>query len=117
MKASDLRIGNVVGVCYEQNFIPDEVIVLEPGVVHLSKREYPDSDRDIVGVPLKENWLRKLDFSFNSILDRWELENIIIKKLFIKSVCYWVWQSKAGIMKIDFVHELQNLIHILRQVN
>ncbi len=43
MKASDLRIGNVVGVCYDEIFIADEVAVLEPDVVHLSKRKYPDS--------------------------------------------------------------------------
>lgn len=117
MKASDLRIGNVVGVCYEEIFIEDEVVVLEPGVVHLSKREYPDSDRDIIGVPLKEDWLLKFEFNYNSTLDRWEFEHIIIKKLLVDSLCYWVWQSKAGIMKIAYVHELQNLIHTLREVN
>ena len=57
MKASDLRLGNIVGVCYENLSTPAEVIVLEPGVVHLSNRKYPDSDRDIVGIPLSENWI------------------------------------------------------------
>ena len=117
MKASDLRIGNFVGVCYEEILIAEQVVVLEPDVVHLSNRKYPDSDRDIVGVPLGEDWLRKFDFSYNSVLDRWECENIIIKKLTNESTNFWVWQSKAGILRISFVHELQDLLHTLSQVN
>lgn len=39
MKSSDLRIGNFVGVCYEDTFKAGQVIVLEPDVVHLSNRK------------------------------------------------------------------------------
>lgn len=117
MKASDLRIGNFVGVCYDDIFIADQVIVLEPGVVHLSNRKYPDSDRDIVGVSLCEDWLRKLDFNYNPVLDGWKYKNIIVKTMSYESTNYWVWQSKAGLLKITFVHELQNLLHALSQIN
>jgi len=79
MEASDLRIGNVVGICYEETFIADEVVILEPGIARLSKRKWPDSDMDIVGVPLKEDWLLKFNFIYNSLLDRWKFDNIIIK--------------------------------------
>ena len=61
MKSSDLRIGNIVAVCYEDVVTPDTVLLLEPGLVHLSKRKYADSDRDIIGVPLQEKWLRNLN--------------------------------------------------------
>ncbi len=117
MKASDLRLGNFAGVCYEDTFIADQVIVLEPGVVHLSNRKYPDDERDIIGVPLSEDWLRKFDFHYDPTLERWEYKNIIIKKISYQSDNYWIWQSKAGVLKIEFVHVLQNLLHSLSQVN
>ena len=117
MKASDLRLGNFAGVCYEDTFVADQVIVLEPGVVHLSNRKYPDDERDIIGVPLCEDWLRKFDFNYDTVLERWECKNIIIKKTIYESEIYWLWQSKAGILRIAFVHELQNLLHTLSEVN
>jgi hypothetical protein len=85
MKASDLRLGNFAGVCYEDTFVADEVIVLEPGVVHLSKRKYPDDERDIVGVPLTEDWLRKFGFLYESSSKHWEFKNIIIYKIIYES--------------------------------
>ncbi|MDQ2719404.1 MAG: hypothetical protein M3Z26_06525 [Bacteroidota bacterium] len=117
MKSSDLRIGNFAAVCYEDIFIPDQVIILEPGVVHLSKRIYPDSDRDIVGVPLQEDWLRKFHFNYNSIFDSWEFKDILIKKLPNESENCWMLQSNSGHLKISFVHELQNLLHVLAKSN
>lgn len=117
MKASDLRLGNFVGVCYEDTFVADQVIVLEPQVVHLSNRKYPDDERDIIGVPLCEDWLRKFDFNYEPILERWELKNIIIKKIIYESEINWMWQSKAALLKIAFVHELQNLLYTLSGVN
>ena len=64
MKSSDLRLGNIVAVCYEDRITPDTVLVLEPGVVHLSNRKNPDSDRDIICVTLKEEWLTKVKAVF-----------------------------------------------------
>ncbi len=117
MKASDLRIGNIVSVCYEKDIIPDTVIVLEPEVVHLSNREYPDSDRDIIGVPLSTTWLKKFEFKYNPGLKNWGCKNILIKKLSNDSENYWVLQSKSGLLRISFVHELQNLLHVLGMKN
>ena len=117
MKASDLRIGNFVGVCYEDPLIPAQVIVLEPDVVHLSNRKNPDSDRDIIGVPLSENWLIQLKFSYNLIIDSWSFKDVFIKKLVGKTEDYWVLQSKAALLRISFVHELQNILHALKLLN
>jgi hypothetical protein len=117
MKASDLRIGNIVAVCYEECLIPGEVVVLEPDVVHLANRRHPDSDRDIVGVPLEEHWLKQFNFIYNRALERWERKNIFIKNMCDGSTNYWIWQSKAGILKFSFVHELQDLLHTLGPVN
>lgn len=113
MKASDLRIGNIVGVCYEDILIADQVIILEPGVVHLSSRKNADSDRDIVGVPLQEEWLRKFNFKYNSHSDKWKLNKIIIKKIQSGNVNIWLVQSKTLQLKIAFVHQLQDLLHVL----
>lgn len=117
MKASDLRIGNIVGVCYEDILIADQVIILEPGVVHLSNRENPDSDRDIVGVPLQEEWLKKFNFKYNSHSDEWKFDVIIIKKIQSGNVNTWLAQSKTLLLKIEFVHQLQDLLHVLGQSN
>ena len=117
MKASDLRLGNFVAVCYEDRFIAGQVIVLEPDVVHLSNRKYPDSDRDIIGVPLSEEWLIQFNFSYNPIIESWNFKDVTIRKLSAKTEGHWVLQSKAALLKIAFVHELQNLLHVLNLIN
>ena len=81
MKASDLRLGNIVGVCYEATTIPGEVVVLEPDVVHLSNRKNPDSDRDIVGIRLDEKWLAHFKFNYNASFENWIYQDITIWKI------------------------------------
>lgn len=110
MKASDLRIGNIVSVCYENVVVPDTVIVLEPDVVHLSQRQYPDSDRDIVGVPLDEQWLMHFFFMYDANLNVWQNGKIQISKISAED---WSIQYGSLILKIRFVHELQNVLHLL----
>ena len=117
MKASDLRIGSIVGVCYEDIFIADEVIILEPGVVHLSNRKNPDSDRDIVGAPLQEEWLKKFNFKYNLHSDEWKFDEIVIKKIQSGKMNAWFVQSETLQLKIAFVHQLQDLLHLLGQSN
>ena len=113
MKASDLRIGNIVSVCYENDIIPDTVIVLEPGVVHLSKRQCPDSDRDIVGVPLNKEWLTHFSFIYHSELEVWYSGAIIIKK----QPNNWIAKSNTLNIEIEFVHQLQDLLQVLAKHN
>lgn len=113
MKASDLRIGNIVAVCYENNIVPDIVIVLEPDVVHLSNREYPDSDRDIIGVPLNKEWLLHFGFIYHSELEVWRSGEIIIKKLPNNWIAKWNTLKR----EIEFVHELQDLLQFIGKPN
>jgi hypothetical protein len=117
MKASELHLGDFVGVCYEDTLIAGQVIVLEPDVVHISDRKYPDSDRDIIGVPLCENWLMKLDFIYNSILKGWMFKDVVLYKQPDKNDDCWVLQSRTGQFRIEFVHELQSLLKIFSQLN
>lgn len=109
MKSSDLRIGNIVSVCYENEIVPDTVIVLEPDVVHLSNRKYPDSERDIIGVPLNEEWLRQFHFTYRSKQMVWLRDEIIIKKLTNKWMAKWNTLN----IEIEFVHQVQDLIHFI----
>ena len=110
MKSSDLRIGNIVAVCYEHIVVPDTVLVLEPGVVHLSSRMNPDSDRDIIGVPLQEEWLRKFNFKYDLPSDEWTFNEIIVKKIESENANTWLAQSETFKKKIAFVHQLQDLL-------
>ena len=112
MKASELHLGDFVAVCYEDPLIAAQVIVLEPDVVHLSNRKYADSDRDIIGVPLCENWLTELNFIYNSILKRWMFEDVVLYKQPTKKHDCWVVQSRTGQFRITFVHELQSLLKV-----
>jgi hypothetical protein len=110
MKSSDLRIGNIVAVCYEDIVTPDTVLLLEPGVVHLSSRNNPDSDRDIIGVALHEEWLRKFNFKYNLHSDEWTFNEIVIKKIKSDNTNTWLAQSETFKLKIGFVHQLQDLL-------
>ena len=111
MNAQDLRIGNIVSVCYEKEIIPDKVMVLEPNVVHLSKREYPDNELDIIGVPLSEEWLIQFFFTYHSEFQLWQSGELLIKKL---TNC-WLVQYKSYRKKIESVHQLQDIIHFFRE--
>ena len=110
MKSSDLRIGNIVAVCYEDKVTPDTVLLLEPGVVHLSSRNNADSDRDIIGIPLKEEWLREFNFNYNSHSDEWIFDEIVIKKIQSDNTNIWLAQSETFKLEIAFVHQLQDLL-------
>jgi len=110
MKSSDLRIGNIVSVCYENQIVPDKVIVLEPDVVHLSQRQYPDNEHDIIGVPLDEQWLMHFFFRYEENLKVWQNKDIKISKINSE---YWSVQCGSLILKIKFVHHLQDVLHLL----
>lgn len=113
MKSSDLRIGNIVSVCYENGVAPDTVIVLEPDVVHLSNREYPDSDRDIIGVPLNKEWLLHFGFVYHLELEIWCSGEIVIRELPNNWIAKWNTLKK----EIEFVHQLQDLLHFIGNHN
>ena len=113
MKASELRVGNIVSVCYEEDIVPDTVVVLEPDVVHLSNRKYPDSDRDIIGVPISNEWLLHLNFNYHSKQKVWCHGEIIVSHLKNKWVAKWNSLNR----EIEFVHQLQDLLHFIAEHN
>jgi hypothetical protein len=109
MKATDLRLGNIVAAIDEPGKF-DSVLILEPGTVHLMNRLEADDENNIIGVPAtKENLA---DF------------NIPCDMTFTTGGCdvFIEMQSAKGhalvhcqgiSRKIDYLHELQNLIHVL----
>jgi hypothetical protein len=111
MKVEELRIGSIVSVCYEKEIIPDKVMILEPNVVHLSTREYPDNEQDIIGVPLSEEWLIQFSFTYHSEFQLWQSGEILIKKL---TNC-WLVQYKSYRKEIESVHQLQDIVHFFRE--
>jgi hypothetical protein len=113
MKASDLRVGNIVSVCYEDDITPDTVLILEPHVVHLSNREFADSDRDIIGVPLSKEWLMHFNFNYQSKQRIWCRNGIIIRLLKNKWTVKWNSLNR----EIEFVHQLQDLLHFIAEPN
>jgi hypothetical protein len=113
MKASDLRVGNIVSVCYEDDIIPDTVLILEPDVVHLSNRQYADSDRDIIGVPISKGWLMHFNFNYQSKQRVWCHGEIIITALKNKWIAKWNSLNR----EIEFVHQLQDLLHFIAEPN
>ena len=70
MKSTMFRIGNIVTVCYEDT-IPDTVLILEPGLVHLSRRLAADNENDIAGVRLTVNILESMQFEKT---EKWEFQ-------------------------------------------
>ena len=110
MKSSDLRIGDIVAVCYEDVVTPDTVVILEPDTVHLSMKKHADSDRDIVGVPLEEKWLRIFKFRYNFHTGEWTFNKITIKKTDDQNSNTWLVKSEKFKLEIAFVHQLQDIL-------
>src|ERR1700739_3989717 len=61
MKSTDLRIGNLATVCYEDRK-PDTLIVLDPGMVHFASQKRSDNEVDVIGVYLTVEKLIEIDF-------------------------------------------------------
>ncbi len=105
MKATELMIGNLV--CMAENiFPPDIVVALEPGLIHLSKREFPDDENNVEGVPISLDYLKRNG-------------SIVFKSFFYKDFTFEInGLGNMLTLKINnrlklnfsFVHELQNFI-------
>ena len=101
MKATYFRIGNIASVCYE-DLGPDTVIILEPGLVQLANRVYPDNESDIAGVGITLENMASLKFIEKS-----------------KGLCFSIHISETRsveislsvgkhIVRCKYLHELQN---------
>ena len=107
MKATELRLGNIVAAIDEPGR-PDVVIVLEPGVIHLMSRTEADDENNVVGLPVTQELLS---------------EYRIGEETFLGGKAFRIlgggepgtFRLRTGEWTIPFtyLHELQNLVHAL----
>lgn len=109
MKATDLRIGNIVTLAYE-DFKPNVVLILEPGLVHLLNRLHPDDERDIEGIPITEGLLHEYKVPSNKIF---LIQGTNVKIDVVQDIKPVWLHIKNLTFQLHFIHELQNIIHLI----
>jgi hypothetical protein len=106
MKATNLRLGNVVALV-DQPESPDQVLILEPGLVHLMNRDEADDERNIIGVPVSEHVLAQYQIPFNC----WHESGTIEIFIDIPQDQEQAILHCQGIKRnVFFLHEIQNLV-------
>jgi hypothetical protein len=109
MKATDLRLGNIAAAIDEPGKF-DSVLILEPGTVHLMNRTEADDENNIIGVPATRKNLAEFDIPVDVQFSVGGYEVLVE----IQSESGHALVHSQGISrKIDYIHELQNLIHAL----
>lgn len=107
MKATELRLGNIVAAIDEPGK-PDVVTLLEPGIVQLLSRTEEDDENNIIGVPVSSELL-----SFYQVGEETILAGKSVRIL--KGVEPGSFLLKAGDLTfpVRCMHELQNLVQAL----
>jgi hypothetical protein len=105
MKATQLRLGNLVQICSDPTFI-DHVLILEPGQIHLESGKDFEEESNIIGVPIRELLIEKYGIPANT----WFF-------LGGKKVYIGITQGRSQvqlhiekwIFRVRYMHELQNI--------
>jgi hypothetical protein len=106
MKATNLRLGNVVAL-FDQPENPDRVLILEPGLVHLMNRDEADDEKNIIGVPVSEQVLAQYQIPFNC----WHKSGTTKIYIDILQDPERATLHCQGIKcNVLFLHEIQNLV-------
>ena len=109
MKATDLRLGNIVSVI-DEPLKPDTVIILEPGIVHLMNRSEADDENNIVGTPMHQDVLA----SFNIPCNSWfPLGNHQVRVETQDQSGSVRVHCMGTTLELHYMHELQNLLHAM----
>ena len=121
MKATELRIGNLVRV----NDIPVEVLWFDhEGAVCQTLDKKCQCDMNIDPIELTEEWLLKLGFKYNKL--QFCSNKIIVHQYKINGICLSIDESKVNkheysffgnnfIRTVKHVHQLQNLYFALTE--
>jgi hypothetical protein len=104
MKATELRLGNIVA-CIEEPGKPDVVILLEPGVVQLMNRSEEDDENNVIGVPLTSDLL-----SSYGIGEETHVSGKALRILQGADSDHFLLRVGENMHPVRFVHELQNLV-------
>jgi len=111
MKATELRIGNLVYYMNEHN--PVEISGIDRKQIHA------DGDWDYISehkpIPLTEEWLER--FGFNKLSDIWEFwknSGWDLRQHKLENN-WWLFYNGQDLdcVRIDYVHQLQNLYFAL----
>jgi len=106
MKATDLRLGNLVAPFQEPDR-PDHVILLEPCLVHLLGDTAPREEHDVTGVPLDARQLHRCGIPHREwfLLGRHRVYISVIHPRSHVQV-----HVDRHLFRVSQVHELQNLL-------
>ena len=115
MKANELRIGNLIEYRISDRFDKRkewwEVSEIDADDIHWLSKVMPE-DEDFKAIPLTEEWLFKLGYIKDKVLEFYRNDftdsTIIIDYNFICLLGY-------SHVKLNYVHELQNLYFALTQ--
>jgi hypothetical protein len=123
--STELRTGNLVNLCFEHKpgwFVPCVTDIFKDGTIETDTQQLTGKQKYFFeGIPLTEEWLIKLgfqydngrsdgymSFDFNGKLDIDWIDN----KIQVKS--HYEERTMYRILPIYFVHQIQNLYHILQ---
>lgn len=107
MKATELRLGNIVAAI-DEPAKPDVVIVLEPGIVHLMSRSEEDDENNILGFPVTGELLSEHRIAEETIVGGKSVR-------ILRGAENGDFQLRVGesVFPFTYMHELQNLVHAL----
>lgn len=112
--AKRARLGNFAKSCDTNNL--DEILTIEPGLLHLSKREFPDDDRNIFSIPLTLQLLEELGFTLSckgTIIHKiynWQF-SLYLLGIYGNVIIGIITTSKTLNRQFYFLNELQNSIY------
>lgn len=109
MKATELRVGNIVTV-YDEPGRHDFVLVLEPGLVQLMGRPEPDDENNIIGVPLTAELLSQYAIPIGRTFSFGGEEILLEPSLGVDS---GLLQVRRHRFSVRWMHELQNILFCL----
>ena len=106
MKATNLRLGNIVALV-DRPEMPDRVLILEPGLVHLMNRDEADDEKNIIGVRVSEQVLAQYQLPFNCWHESGTIEIFIDVSQDNEQAILHCLGIKRNVF---FLHEIQNLV-------
>ena len=113
MEANELRVGNWVSV---NNFHTVQVWAIKPPeIVVRGAASFHAEMKEVQGIPLTEEWLKRADFNFKGFLRKEFIRNGKIITFYLCDVSGYGFETSQGIKRIHFVHQLQNLFFALEQ--
>ncbi len=112
MTINTLCVGNIVSLAYNPEVITTVMFVEVGGSVQVACNNYADDIRDIVGIPLNSDVLKRFSIPVKVVGDKAELYIIYKKnKVFVSA------EAKGTGVELEYLHELQNFVSSLTGIS